>query len=318
MINKNILLLPILMAESNRPDPMGGQALIEGVLMRSKTKLGASVRRKDGSVDSKVEDYIPWRNKYPILKLFIVRGAVSLFESLSVGMRYLTWSGELAEIDADKESGKEVKEKGKIEKALNGLVLTGSLLIGILLFMYVPILSAGALGLKENPFYFNLTAGAIRIAIFVGYIAAISLMKDVRRVFEYHGAEHKSILAYEAGEGADALAARKYTTLHPRCGTSFMFIAGMACVVVFAFIDTAVAAYFGNYTSGIHRLLVHLALVPLVSGISFEILKLSDRFITVPGVRLLILPGLLLQRITTREPDDSQLEIAVQSLKNVL
>ncbi|MBL8027201.1 MAG: DUF1385 domain-containing protein [Fibrobacteres bacterium] len=247
----------------------------------------------------------------------MLRGAVSLFESLAVGMRFLTWSGDLAEADAV-DASKPAKEKGFLDKLAGGAILSFSLLVGVLLFMYVPILTAGAFGLKENPFYFNLVAGAVRIAIFIGYIYAISLMKDVRRVFEYHGAEHKSILAYEAGEGADAAAAKKYSTYHPRCGTSFMFIAGMACVVIFAVIDTVIAAKFGNYSSGIQRLAVHLALIPLVSGISFEVLRLSDRYRHLPGIRLLIVPGLLMQRITTREPDDAQLEVAVVSLKSVL
>ncbi len=317
---KRVLILPFLLADENKPDPMGGQALIEGVLMRSKKKLGAAVRRKNGDINTKCENFLSWRERSPILKFPIIRGAVGLFESLAVGMRYLSWSGELAEINSNdsKKEAIEKKEKGIFDKLIGGFTLTLSFGVAILLFMYLPILVSNVLGLKDNQLYFNGVAGLVRITIFVGYVWAISLMKDVRRVFEYHGAEHKSIHAYEAKEELTVETASKYTTIHPRCGTSFMFIAGMACVVVFAIIDTAIAWRFGGYTSGLHRLFIHLLLVPFVSGVSFELLRLSDRFRNLPGVRHLMLPGLLLQRITTREPDKQELETAIVSLKSVL
>lgn len=299
-----------------KPDPMGGQALIEGVMMRSKVKISAALRRKDGRIETREDAHLPFRERHPMLKAPVLRGAATLIESLVVGLRYLTWSGDIA---AQDEKGTDAPaEKTLKDKALNGLSILFALVVGVGIFMYAPIWLTGFIDKSLNPLLFNLTAGAIRIAFFVAYVWGISLMKDVRRVFEYHGAEHKSIFSYEAGEAPTVANARRHSTRHPRCGTSFLFIAGFACILVFAVVDALFVSAFGPYHSALHRLGVHLLLIPLVSGISFEVLRFSDRHRDKALVGTLILPGLWLQKITTREPDDGELEVALAALTRAL
>jgi len=211
----------------------------------------------------------------------------------------------------------EAKPKSAWDSIATFFSMAVALLIGVALFMYSPIWLTGFIQKNQNPLLFNLTAGAIRIFFFVAYVWLISRMKDVQRVFEYHGAEHKSIHAYEAGS-ATVENARKFPTAHPRCGTSFLLIAGLMCILVFAVIDALFAMAFGPYQSALQRLFVHLMLIPLVSGVSYEVLRFSDKHRQTPLVGALILPGLWLQKITTSEPDDQELEVAVASLRNAL
>jgi len=299
-----------------KPDPMGGQALIEGVMMRSKERVSVALRRKNGQIETRVDAHIAFRDRYPIFKLPVLRGGVTLIEALVLGFRYLSWSADIAMLD--EKGGDKIVEKSTKEKVLGTLSMSVALLIGIGFFMLAPIWLSGLIQKDQNPLSFNLIAGAIRIVFFVTYVWLISFMKDIQRVFEYHGAEHKSIFAYEAGEDLVPSKTRKYSTRHPRCGTSFLLIAGLACILVFAVIDAVYIHAFGPYQTALHRLLIHLLLIPLVSGISFEVLRLSDKFRSKPIVGQLILPGLWLQKITTREPDDAQLEVALTSLKNAL
>ncbi|MFH0920442.1 MAG: DUF1385 domain-containing protein [Fibrobacterota bacterium] len=316
MIKTLHLRLSLLLGAVCRPDPMGGQALIEGVMMRAKDRVSVALRRKDGRIEEKVDLHQAWRERYGILRLFVIRGAVTLIESLVLGFRYLSYSADMALLD---EKGAAAK-KGRFDALLNTGSLFVALAVGVGVFMYAPIRLAGFIADKNaNPLVFNLVAGAIRISFFLLYVWGISFMKDIRRVFEYHGAEHKTLFAYEAEKELTVGNSRPFSTRHPRCGTSFLLIAGLACILVFAFIDALYLYAFKpvDYTA-LQRLAVHLLLVPLVSGVSFEALRFSARHQNHPLVRRLILPGLWLQSITTREPDDSELEVALVSLRNAL
>lgn len=311
---KKLFFLSNAFLAAARPDPMGGQALIEGVLMRSRGKISVALRRKNGTIEERVDNHVSYRERYPFLKWPILRGGATLVESLVLGMRYLTWSADIAMLD---EKGEAAAKKSTWDTIVTYASMAVALVIGVGLFMYSPIWLAGLIQKNQNPLFFNLVAGAIRILFFLAYVYLISRMKDVRRVFEYHGAEHKSIHAYEAGN-ATVENSRKFPTAHPRCGTSFLLIAGLMCILVFAVIDTLFIHFFGPYRTAFERLLVHLALVPLVSGFSYEALRLSDKYRRIPIVGAFILPGLWLQKITTAEPDDSQLEVAITSLRNAL
>ena len=184
------------------------------------------------------------------------------------------------------------------------------------LFMYIPYFISDKLKLMgENELSFNLLAGIIRIIFLVGYIYTISLMEDVKRVFQYHGAEHKAIYCFEKGNELTVENVRNESRFHPRCGTSFILIVAINTILLFAILDTVIVANYGEYSSVITRVLTHLLFIPLVAGLSFEVLKLSDRFSNIPLVNLMIKPGLWLQNLTTREPDDEQIEVGIESIK---
>jgi uncharacterized protein YqhQ len=181
--------------------------------------------------------------------------------------------------------------------------------------MYAPMWVLSRFLPQDSSVLFNLLVGAIRIGLFLLYLSLISLWSEIRRIFEYHGAEHKAIFAYEDGKEVQVSEARPYSTFHPRCGTSFLFIVSLICMLLFSIFDKFFIEFVGPYPNVFARLIVHLVLVPVVSGISYEFLKLSDKYQNIPLVGLLIKPGLWLQKITTRQPDDKQLEIAISALK---
>jgi uncharacterized protein YqhQ len=228
-----------------------------------------------------------------------------------LGYKALSRSAEIAIEEERFDRGKSIDSaKRKLgDSIMSGISLIGSLLVGIGLFMYLPMWILSQFVPRDSALTFNFFAGSIRIALFIAYLLIISRWKDMRRVFEYHGAEHKAIFTYEDGKVLTLENMRHYTTLHPRCGTSFL---------LFAFVDAVVIKFIGPYPNVVMRLFVHLLLVPAVAGTSYEVLKLSDSYQRLPIVRVLILPGLLLQKITTRPPDDEQLEIAARALKAVV
>lgn len=301
---------------------IGGQAVIEGVMMRSPKCIATVVRRKDGSFENKKIDFEPITNRIKILKLPILRGFVNLVDTLKVGIETLNWSADIAIEDEKKEKaekeGKEVEEKKEstLSKIFDYLG-TAFILVAVLgLFMYVPYLISDSLeSVSDNQFLFNLLAGAIRIVFLILYMYAISFMPDVRRVFEYHGAEHKSIFNFEKRLPMTVDNVRKQSRFHPRCGTSFILIVAINTIILYAILDSIIVANYGDYPNILTRVLVHLGFIPLVAGISYEILKLSDKFSNIPLVGLLIKPGVWLQHITTREPDDEQIMVAIESVK---
>lgn len=302
---------------------VGGQAVIEGVMMRGPDALATAIRRRDGSIELYKQPFTTKAKKGTFLGWPIVRGFVSLIEMLLIGFKTLTLSANRYELDlkADESaSGKQQKEKSKSARQTEDL-LTYVVAFGLafLLFGYLPYRLADWLGLSKQNIYFNLFAGAVRIAFFVLYIWLISLMKDVRRLFQYHGAEHKNVNAYEKETGLQIPQIQTNSTIHPRCGTSFMFFVLLIAILVFSIVDTLVSVFIlHGKVPVLLRLGYHILLIPLVSGISYEVLKYSGRNLKHPVVKMLTVPGMALQRITTQPPDDTMVETALVAMKAAL
>jgi len=287
---------------------IGGQAVIEGVMMRAPRSLAIAVRRPTGDIVVRKEEVIPLSERFPIVKLPVVRGAVALFSSLIIGIKALNFSANEAMVEEEKE--------GEEKQELSSWAMAGTMAVafgfGILLFFILPLYLTKLLIpiIGTSNIVFNLVDGVIRVAVFILYIFAISRMNDIQRVFQYHGAEHKSIFAFEAGDELTVENVRKYSCLHPRCGTSFLLIVMLVSIVVFSLIPKLWPFYLKAGS--------RIVLLPLIAGLSYELLKWSAKNDQSPIVRLLIAPGLGLQRLTTREPDDSQLEVAIRSMEEAL
>lgn len=273
----------------------GGQAVIEGVMMRGRDGAATAVRRPDGSivVDTRPLD----SSKRPaFLKLAFIRGTVALVESLTIGMQALMYSAN--------ESSEDGEQLNAGEMTLSLLAALG---LFILLFIVAPNLIVGLVQrFIKSVVAVNLIEGVLRMGIFVVYLAVISRLQDIQRVFAYHGAEHKTIAAWEAGEELTVDNARRHGCAHPRCGTSFLLLVMVVSILVYSLL--------GKQTV-IMRILTRIALLPVLSGISYELLKLAGKPNPPAIVRWLSRPGLALQRMTTREPDDSMLEVAIASIK---
>ncbi|HWQ42521.1 MAG TPA: DUF1385 domain-containing protein [Desulfosporosinus sp.] len=289
-----------------RPVQYGGQAVIEGVMMRGPRESAIAVRLPNGEIEVTRLEINTWAKK-PIFKLPLLRGFVALVDSLIIGTRALTFSANRSmgeEEDGEEEGGSEL---GFWELALTIGLAFG---LGLLLFVALPTGMAHLLrGRVTGAVWQNLLEGSIRLVVFFLYILVISRLKDIQRVFQYHGAEHKAIFTYEAGEALTVENARHFPRLHPRCGTSFLLIVVVVSIFVFAFVGLNPLWW---------RLLSRMILMPFVAGIAYEILKFSSRHLETPWLRWLIVPGLLLQKLTTQEPDDAQLEVALAALKDVL
>ncbi len=298
---------------------IGGQAVIEGVMMRGPEKIATAVRKPDGEIVVD-EKSIGKGRKNKILKFPVIRGCVNFFDSMIVGIQALMYSAKFFEVDEDgnqieEEKGKFEKwleEKLGSEKATNAVIYFAvclSLVFSVLMFIMLPAVIVGFLkGIIENHILLTATEGLVRIGIFIIYITLVSQMNDIKRVFMYHGAEHKSIHCYESGEELTIENVRKHSRLHPRCGTSFLLIVMVISIVVFSFI---------SWENAFTRLLLRLALLPVVAGISYEIIKFAgrhDNWFTA----VISAPGKWFQYITTNEPDDSQIEVAIASLKAVM
>jgi uncharacterized protein YqhQ len=280
---------------------IGGQAVLEGVMMRAPRSVAIAVRRPDGEISVKSETVIPLSERFPIVKLPIVRGAVALFSSLAIGVKALNFSANEALAE-----GEEKKEELS-SWAVGGTMAT-AFGFGILLFFIMPLYLTKLLVpvIGSSNIAFNLVDGVIRVAVFLIYIIGISRMSDIQRVFQYHGAEHKSIFTFEAGEDLVVENVRKYSCLHPRCGTSFLLIVMLVSILIFSLIPKL----WPFYLKGGAR----IVLLPLIAGVSYEVLKWSAKHDGNALVKLMITPGLALQRLTTREPDDSQIEVAIKSM----
>ena len=299
---------------SNKDIQVGGQAVIEGVMMRSPEIVSVAVRREDGSILVRNRPFISFVKRYKILSLPILRGAVVLIESLVLGIKALAFSGDAAMEEERKKGQKNIQESSTVSQ--NGffskLWLTTTVLfslgLGLFIFFYVPLILTEFLG-ADTGFKFNLIDGVLRIGIFLLYLASITLIKDIRRIFEYHGAEHKSIFAFENKMELKPAIAKPLSRFHPRCGTSFLLIVMVVSIIVFMFL--------GKPHSLSDRLL-RLAFIPLIAGISYEFIRLSYKGANNKYWKPFILPGLWLQRMTTKEPDESQLEVALVALKCAL
>ena len=278
----------------------GGQAVIEGVMMRGPDQYAIAVNKGD-DIDVEVRHFKSLVEKTPFLKLPFVRGVVALFESLLLGIKALTYSANKA-FDEEEE---ELSTKETV------ITLTIGIALSIVLLIIIPTtLTHWVADSVKNPFLNNLIEGLIRLGIFLSYIALISRMDDIRRVFQYHGAEHKVINAYEAKEELDVERVQKYSVMHPRCGTSFLLIVITIKIFVFALL--------GYQEDVLWRNLSRIMLLPVVAGVSYEILKLSAKYSENALAKAAIIPGLMLQKLTTREPDDKQVETAIAAFKAVM
>lgn len=296
---------------------IGGQAVIEGVMMRSSKRVSTAVRKQSGEIVVKNEDYIPLSKKYKLLGIPIIRGVISFVEMLVIGIRSLNFSADVAVEEIEEKEGK--KKKSQSSRGLMlGLAVILALALGIFIFFFLPLFFSNLLKIKREALAFNLVAGGIRVAMFLIYVWAISRFKDFKRIFEYHGAEHKSIYAYEAGDELTSENVKKFSTRHPRCGTSFILIVAIFAILVYSISDTVYTLIAGTYPILLKRFLLHFTLLPLVAGGSYELLKLSGKTKDNRITRIFSAPGIWLQKITTQEPDESQLEVAIVALENAL
>lgn len=321
--------------------PLGGQAVIEGVLMRSPDSIAIAVR-KPSNKEIILEIVPVKKNVGKISRLPFFRGVFALIHSMQVGFWALNFSADIvikdmeeaekngttineenAELIGESKISKlskdnKIIEKAKFSESLYSIIsIVISLAFAIGLFMVLPasIFTWLKKSIDNTP-VLNLIEGSIRLSIFILYIAAISMMKDVKRLFEYHGAEHKTIHNYESGEEITVENARKYSTLHPRCGTNFLFLTAITSIVLFSLL--------GKDMTILQRVISKLSLLPFVAGISYELIRIAGQIKNKPKNLLvrfayfLSTPGMIMQKLTTREPDDSQLEVAIVSLKSTL
>ncbi len=292
---------------------IGGQAVIEGVMMKNMDRYAVSVRKPNGKIETKVEECVSFAEKHPLFQLPVFRGMANFLESMVIGMKTLNYSASFYEDEEEQTESRteQLLEKilgEKAEKIIMGIVLVFSLAISIGLFMILPYIASEALGkLIRNEYVILFMEGIIRIAIFLGYIVLISRMEDIKRVFMYHGAEHKTINCLEAGVPLTPENVDNFSRLHKRCGTSFIFIVMIISMVFFFFIRVDTIWL---------RIVLRLLFLPLVAGVSYEFIRLagsSDH----PLVQIFSKPGLALQRLTTKEPDHSMIEVEIASVVGV-
>ncbi len=318
------------MAKEQHITSIGGQAIIEGVMMRGPYKTAMAVRKPDKEIECKIEDNGTKKHNC-FFKLPIVRGCVNFIASLVIGMKALMFSAEFMDIEDEEETQSkfdkwlEDKLGDKIKDIVIYFAIALSLVLSIALFILLPTAITQALGWIFEKFrwgdfattasFISITEGVVKMVIFLTYMYLVSKMEDIKRVFEYHGAEHKTIACYEAGEDLTVENVKKHTRFHPRCGTSFLLIVMVVSIALYALLPK-----FDEYTKFIQLLLrmgTRLLLLPIVAGISYEFIKLAGRS-QKKCIKILTKPGLWLQRLTTREPDDSQIEVAIASMKAVI
>ena len=294
---------------------VGGQAVIEGVMMQGDKKKAVAVRTPDGEIKVKTERINSWvRNKH-IDKIPFLRGMFILFETMIDGMKSLNYSSDIymEETGEEEEDAIDRFIKKMFGDKANDVLIMVSMVIAVILsvglFVMLPTFAGGFFAkFINNDVVLNLIEGIIRILILFAYIYAISKNKDIERVYQYHGAEHKSIHCYESGKELTVENAREFKRLHPRCGTNFLFIVMATSIILFAF--------FG-WPNPLMRILMRIVCIPVVAGIAYEIIRILGKYDNA-FTRMIAYPGMMLQYLTTKEPDDEQLEVAIASLKAVL
>ena len=296
----------------------GGQALIEGVMMRSRKHMVMCVRNPKKEIVTSVENLNPLGERYKALGVPFIRGIVMLFESFYMGMKALFFSANTAledpeaeakdKAEAETENGKPGKDEGKTF-GFGEIAVVGAAALGMVaVFFLVPFLLAGWLNPTGLGWVFNVIEAVIRLSMFIGYLALISRWGEFRRVLQYHGAEHKAINAYEAGVPMDVEHVKKHSRLHPRCGTSFLFIVLIISIVLFTIMPD-----FGFYWKIAYRIM----LIPVIAGISYELLRLSGKYRNSPVTKVLTAPGMGFQLLTTKEPTDDMLEVSIKAVQEV-
>lgn len=295
---------------------VGGQAVIEGVMMRGIKGIATAVRKEDGSIDIDVKNKVPLAKKNRFLALPIIRGFVALIESTIIGIESLNYSASLFEEEEEEEEKKPSKFeqfitglfKEKTSAVVMGVSLCISFAFAIGIFFILPTIAANSFFKShiKNSIVLNLFEGVIRVVVFILYLYLIGKLEDIQRVFQYHGAEHKAVFCYEHNEELTAENAAKHSRFHPRCGTNFLFLVMIVSILLFSIT---------GWGSLIARIVSRIVMLPLISGISYEIIKWlgnSDNLMS----KIISYPGLMLQRLTTREPDERQLEVAIIALKS--
>jgi uncharacterized protein YqhQ len=289
---------------AKRDAPVGGQAVLEGVMMRGVSVWAVAVRNPEGQIEISSEPLVPWARRHRLWRVPVIRGVVALAESMKIGFRALSISAN-AQLDEGEDG-----EPEEIGGWVWGLTIALSIAMAIGLFFVVPVgLTSLIKDRLGSPFLFWLVEGLLRTGIFIGYIVAISRLSDLRRVFEYHGAEHKTISCYEAEDELVPSRAKLYSRLHPRCGTSFLLIVMVLAIFVFA--PIGLPAWYWLVASRILG-------IPLIAGLSYEVIKWAGKNRRKRWVRAVMWPGLMLQNLTTREPDEEELAVAIAALEKVL
>lgn len=291
---------------------LGGQAVLEGIMMKGPGGYSTAVRLPDSKICVKFHKYKSYGEKYPVFKIPFIRGIANFVEALALGMKTLTYSSSFFEEDEEETKADRLFKdifKDKAEDVLLGITVIISVVLALGLFMFIPAGIAELLGRWiSNHFVLSLIEGIIRLGIFLAYVALIAQMEDIHRLFMYHGAEHKTINCYEAGDELKPENVKQYTRYHKRCGTSFIFFVMIVSIIVFMFI-TAEQMWL--------RFLLRLLLVPVVAGISYELIRMAGRsdggFWSIISV-----PGMWVQKLTTREPDEDMIQVAIVAVEAVL
>jgi uncharacterized protein YqhQ len=287
------------MSEANERYQVGGQAVIEGVMMRSKHFWALAVRKPDRTIYTKLFNDVSLTNKNKVLGFMFIRGIIALIESMTLGFKALSYS---------------INEATEEEIKFSKREMTISVIIAVVFAVGVFFILPTIIGRSFSEFFpnaivYNLLEGLIRIGFFFAYILLVSQIKDIKRVFQYHGAEHKTIQAYENDEELKPENVRKYSTMHVRCGTSFLLIVMVVAILIFALLGKQPMIW---------RIISRILLIPVIAGISYELIRLAGKFSKYKVVNILFYPGLLLQKITTKEPDNDQIEVAISSFKKVI
>ncbi|MBC8387853.1 MAG: DUF1385 domain-containing protein [Actinobacteria bacterium] len=287
------------MPEANERYQVGGQAVIEGVMMRSKHFWALAVRKPDRTIYTKLFNDVSLTNKNKVLGFIFIRGIIALIESMTLGFKALSYS-------INESTGEEIKFS-KREMTISVII---AVVFAVGVFFVLPtVISRSFSEFFPNAIVYNLLEGLIRIGFFLIYILLVSQVKDIKRIWQYHGAEHKTIQAYENDEELKPEIVRKYSTMHVRCGTSFLLIVMIVAILIFAFLGKQPMIW---------RIISRILLIPVIAGISYELIRLAGKFSKYKVVNILFYPGLLLQKITTKEPDNDQIEVAISSFKKVI
>jgi uncharacterized protein YqhQ len=287
------------MSEANERYQVGGQAVIEGVMMRSKHFWALAVRKPDKTIYTKLFNDVSLTNKNKVLGFMFIRGIIALIESMTLGFKALSYSINEATEEEIKFSKREM---------IISVIIAVVFAVGVF-FILPTIIGRSFSEFFPNAIVYNLLEGLIRIGFFFAYILLVSQIKDIKRVFQYHGAEHKTIQAYENDEELKPENVRKYSTMHVRCGTSFLLIVMVVAILIFALLGKQPMIW---------RIISRILLIPVIAGISYELIRLAGKFSKYKVVNILFYPGLLLQKITTKEPDNDQIEVAISSFKKVI
>ncbi|MGZ4802489.1 MAG: DUF1385 domain-containing protein [Acidimicrobiia bacterium] len=283
---------------ADQPRYMGGQAVVEGVMMRGETTWAVAVRNPEGTIDIEVHEAPSWAEKYS--KVPLLRGVMNLAESMALGMKALSWS-----------ANQQVPEEERVSGRAMGVTMVIALVFFAGFFVVLPALGARGLSslLGINGFFFHALEGVLVLGVFLGYLTAVGLMPDIKRVFQYHGAEHKAIAAYENDAPLTPESAQRFTTQHVRCGTNFLLTVLVIANIVYSVIGRPPIPIL---------VLSRIVLIPVIAGIAYEVIRFAARHMDKRWVRIAMKPGLTLQRMTTREPSLDQLEVAIASLRAVM